>query len=164
MQYLPGGRPRLWKIVLPSFALLLVLAIACGSAAAPAEPRSAADPAPQDAVSTGSSGAAPTAAPTPASPVEVASTEVHPGKLTWMVGSFANERMTYCLAGGGGHDYGRQIHAFLIDSGVENGARVLQPGVATDWGVAEDGKTWTLTIRDGVKFQDGKELTIEDVL
>jgi peptide/nickel transport system substrate-binding protein len=164
MQYLPGGRPRLWKIVLPSFALLLVLAIACGSAAAPAEPRSAADPAPQDAVSTGSSGAAPTAAPTPASPVEVASTEVHPGKLTWMVGSFANERMTYCLAGGGGHDYGRQIHAFLIDSGVENGARVLQPGVATDWGVSDDGKTWTMTIRDGVKFQDGKELTVEDVL
>jgi peptide/nickel transport system substrate-binding protein len=161
MRYLFNGQPRPWKIAAPVLLLLLALAIACGSAAAPAEPPSAADPAPQETVS---SGAAPTAAPTPAAPAEVASTEVHPGKLTWMVGSFANERMTYCLAGGGGHDYGRQIHAFLIDSGVENGARVLQPGVATDWGVSDDGKTWTMTIREGVKFQDGKEVTVEDVL
>jgi hypothetical protein len=63
------------------------------------------------------------------------STEVHPGKVTWMVGSFANERMTYCLAGGGGHDYGRQIHAFLIDSQLEGGARVLTPGIAEKWEV-----------------------------
>jgi ABC-type transport system substrate-binding protein len=72
--------------------------------------------------------------------------------------------MTYCLAGGGGHDYGRQIHGFLIDSGVENGARVLQPGIATEWAVSPDGKTWTMKIREGVKFQDGSEVTIDDVV
>jgi hypothetical protein len=132
MRYFLEFSSRPWRITFPVFALLLVLAVACGAAAP--EPQSPADPAPQEPTDTSSSGVAPTAAPTAAPPAAVASTEVHPGKLTWMVGSFANERMTYCLAGGGGHDYGRQIHAFLIESGVENGARVLQPGVATDWG------------------------------
>jgi ABC-type transport system substrate-binding protein len=171
MQYLLArildGRPSPWGIVAPLSAVLLVLAVACG-AAAPAEPQSASDAVPPGASgaeqNTAGSGAAPTAAPTPASPAAVASTEVHPGKLTWMVGSFANERMTYCLAGGGGHDYGRQIHAFLIESGMEDGARVLEPGIATNWEVSPDGKTWNVTIRDGVKFHDGSEVTIEDVL
>jgi peptide/nickel transport system substrate-binding protein len=168
MDYLLSCRLRLWKMAIPALALLLVLAVACGSAAAPAapaEPQSAADPAAQDTTpGAGSNEAAPTAVPAPASQGEMASSEVHPGQLTWMVGSFANERMTYCLAGGGGHDYGRQIHAFLIDSGVENGARVLQPGVATDWKVAPDRKTWTMNIREGVKFHDGSEMTIDDVV
>jgi peptide/nickel transport system substrate-binding protein len=162
MRYLLEFSSRAGRMTFPVFTLLLVLAVACGAAAP--EPQSAADPAPQESADKSSNGVAPTAAPTAAPPAAVAPTEVHPGKLTWMVGSFANERMTYCLAGGGGHDYGRQIHAFLIDSGVENGARVLQPGVATDWGVSDDGKTWTMTIREGVKFHDSKEVTVEDVL
>jgi peptide/nickel transport system substrate-binding protein len=94
----------------------------------------------------------------------VATSDVNPGKVTYMVGSFANERMTYCLAGGGGHDYGRQLHGFLIESSVADGARVLEPGIATDWKVTPDGKTWTITIRDGVKFHDGQELDVDDVV
>ena len=70
----------------------------------------------------------------------VASPEVNPGKVTWMVGSFSNERMHYCLAGGGGHDYGRQLHAFVISSDVKDGARVLIPGVASDWELSADGQ------------------------
>ena len=161
MQYLLRFSLRPWRITLPMFVLLLVLAVACGSAA---EPQTPADPAPQEPAATSGTGAAPTAAPTPASPSAVASTEVHPGKLTWMVGSFANERMAYCLAGGGGHEYGRLIHSFLISSGVQDGTRVLQPGIATKWEVSPDGKSWTVSIRDGVKFHDGSELTAEDVL
>lgn len=172
MQYLLARilsyRPRPGRMILPAFALLLALAVACGSAAAPVEPQGATDAVPQadgaGSQDTAGSGGAPTAVPTPASPAEVASTEVHPGKVTWLVGSFANERMTYCLAGGGGHDYGRQIHAFLISTGVQDGAKVLVPGVATKWESSPDGRTWTLTIRDGVKFHDGSELTAEDVL
>jgi peptide/nickel transport system substrate-binding protein len=37
------------------------------------------------------------------------------------------------------------------------------PGIATDWSVSSDGLTWTVTIRDGVKFHDGSDLTAEDV-
>jgi hypothetical protein len=75
MQYLCEFSSRPWRVALPVFVLLLVLAIACGSAA---EPRITADPAPQEPTATGSTGATPTAAPTPASPLAVASTEVHP--------------------------------------------------------------------------------------
>ena len=37
------------------------------------------------------------------------------------------------------------------------------PGLATDWTVSPDGKTWTFTIRSGVKWQDGEPLTARDV-
>lgn len=38
-----------------------------------------------------------------------------------------------------------------------------QPQLATEWSVSEDGKTIAFTIREGVKFHDGSELTAEDV-
>jgi peptide/nickel transport system substrate-binding protein len=37
------------------------------------------------------------------------------------------------------------------------------PGLATDWVVSDDGKTWTFTIRSGAKWQDGVPLTARDV-
>ena len=37
------------------------------------------------------------------------------------------------------------------------------PGLATDWTVTPDGKTWTFTIRSGVKWHDGQPLTAADV-
>jgi ABC-type transport system substrate-binding protein len=39
----------------------------------------------------------------------------------------------------------------------------LTPGLATDWVVADDDKTWTVTLRQGVKWHDGVEFTAEDV-
>ncbi len=40
----------------------------------------------------------------------------------------------------------------------------LVADLATDTGkVSEDGKTWTFTLKDGVKWQDGKDVTAEDV-
>jgi len=40
----------------------------------------------------------------------------------------------------------------------------LKPGLATDWEVADDQKTWTVTLRQGVKFHDGVEFTADDVV
>src|SRR5882724_9357235 len=39
----------------------------------------------------------------------------------------------------------------------------LKPGLATDWKVADDGLSVTLTLRDGIKFSDGSPITPEDV-
>jgi peptide/nickel transport system substrate-binding protein len=52
------------------------------------------------------------------------------------------------------------LHGFLI---ATNEKTELLPGIATDWQVSEDGLTWTFTIREGVKFHDGSDLTAEDV-
>jgi peptide/nickel transport system substrate-binding protein len=40
----------------------------------------------------------------------------------------------------------------------------LCPHLATDWTVSADGLTYTLTIRDGVMFHDGTEMTVDDVV
>jgi peptide/nickel transport system substrate-binding protein len=80
-----------------------------------------------------------------------------------MVGDLANERFDYIHEGGGpgAHGYGRLLHAFLIST---NEKTEFIPGVATQWGLSDDGLTWTFTIRKGVKFHDGSELTPEDAL
>jgi len=39
----------------------------------------------------------------------------------------------------------------------------LKPAVASDYSISEDGKVYTFTLRDGIKFHDGTEVTAEDV-
>lgn len=38
------------------------------------------------------------------------------------------------------------------------------PWLATDWQLSTDGLTWTFTLREGVRWQDGEALTAEDVV
>jgi peptide/nickel transport system substrate-binding protein len=40
----------------------------------------------------------------------------------------------------------------------------LEPWLAESWSLAGDGISYTLTLRDGIKFSDGQPLTTEDVL
>jgi len=40
----------------------------------------------------------------------------------------------------------------------------LEPWLAEGWKIAADGVTYTLTLRDGIKFSDGHPLTADDVL
>lgn len=39
----------------------------------------------------------------------------------------------------------------------------IEPLLATSWDVSADGKTWTFTLRDGVKLHDGSPLTSQAV-
>ena len=39
----------------------------------------------------------------------------------------------------------------------------LEPGMAEKWEVSKDGLTYTFYLRDGLKFSDGKPVTMEDV-
>ena len=45
----------------------------------------------------------------------------------------------------------------------KNDPNSFVPMLATKWDVSSDGMTYTFTIRKGVKFQDGQDLTPEDV-
>jgi peptide/nickel transport system substrate-binding protein len=140
--------------------IIMVLAVACGGAPAAPDPATAPAVEPTAAPGVGET-SQPTAAPqAAASPSEV---EVNPGKVTVMVGDLANERFDYIHEGGGpgAHGYGRLLHAFLIST---NEKTEFIPGVASQWGLSDNGLTWTFTIRKGVKFHDGSEVTPEDAL
>lgn len=39
-----------------------------------------------------------------------------------------------------------------------------EPWLAEDFEVSEDGRTWTIAIRDGIRWHDGRPLTAEDVV
>ncbi|MCY4366156.1 MAG: ABC transporter substrate-binding protein [Chloroflexi bacterium] len=45
----------------------------------------------------------------------------------------------------------------------QNPDGTLTPGFATKWEVSEDQLTWTFTIREGMKFHNGDDITPEDV-
>jgi ABC-type transport system substrate-binding protein len=88
--------------------------------------------------------------------------EVNPGKVTWMTAAWGNERFDPALAPGGDpNQYGRLITGYLIE--ISDDFELI-PGMATDWALSSDGLTWTVTLRDGVKFHDGTEVTTDDVL
>jgi len=138
--------------------MLVLVGVACGSAAAP-------ETTAPDTSASASSGAVPTAVAQPAAPSEsMDDVKVSPETVTVMIGSIGNERFDYAFSRGTGHDVARTLHAFLISSAVEDGSRGFTPGIATKWEVSSDGLTWTLTIREGVKWHDGTDLTTEDVL
>jgi peptide/nickel transport system substrate-binding protein len=146
------------RIIFLVLALLLVLGVACGSAAQPAP----ADVQPADPSGNQQPTLAPVAVATPTPVPEVAAEPekptVHPGKVTFMVGDWETGRMSplYLV----NHNYGVIVHGFLVSTD-EN--RKLIPGIATKWEASADGKTWTFTIRDDVLFHDGRPLTAEDV-
>ena len=152
-----------WQILVPAVVLLLLLAVACGTAA-PATPVVMEKEVVvekeviKEVVVEKVVVATPTAAPPPAQ------VEVHPGEVTWMIASWGTERFDPGFNPGNSGEYGRLLHAFLVSSDVKDGARVIIPGIATQWGLSADGLTWDFTIRKGVKWHDGTELTPEDVL
>lgn len=60
---------------------------------------------------------------------------------------------------------GEHVHEPLIQSTLTTTTKDLkiENDLAVDYHVSEDGLTWTVTIRDDVKFTDGEPLTARDV-
>ncbi|MFI6727863.1 ABC transporter substrate-binding protein [Streptomyces atratus] len=71
------------------------------------------------------------------------------------------QRIYFTFNSSGALMFARGLTGYKIDM---KGATTLVGDLATDVGTASaDNKTWTFTLKDGLKWQDGSELTVEDV-
>ena len=93
---------------------------------------------------------------TPAPSMEM----VYSGQVTVMTNNFGSERFD-SVYGSAGKDI-KDIAGHLVSRDLIDGASVTVPGIASRWELSDDGLTTTFTIRRGVKFHDGSELTAED--
>jgi peptide/nickel transport system substrate-binding protein len=58
-----------------------------------------------------------------------------------------------------------QILENVYDTLVQPGPDLtMEPALATEWTVSEDQLTWTFTLREGVTFHNGSELTADDIV
>ena len=62
--------------------------------------------------------------------------------------------------GCGHQNYNPLVQSCLFKT---NGSGEFAPDLATDYSISEDGKTWTVNLRDDVKFSDNSTLNAEDV-
>jgi peptide/nickel transport system substrate-binding protein len=53
------------------------------------------------------------------------------------------------------------VYDYLVDIDVDNN---IEPRLATDWTISDDGLTYTFTLASGVTFHDGSPFTAEDVV
>ncbi len=53
------------------------------------------------------------------------------------------------------------VYDYLVDIDTESN---IQPRLATEWDISEDGLTYTFTLAEGVQFHDGTPLTANDVV
>ncbi len=59
--------------------------------------------------------------------------------------------------------YGRTIANQLFDGLVQyDGALAVRPSIAEAWTASRDGLIWTFTLKKGVKFHNGREVTADD--
>ncbi len=61
--------------------------------------------------------------------------------------------------------YASEVQSYIMEGLLTRNpdTREWEPALAKEWTISKDGKTFEFTLRDGVKFHDGKPLTIEDV-
>ena len=61
--------------------------------------------------------------------------------------------------------YGRAVVSQIFDGLVQFDANLKPiPALAEFWEASRDGRTWTFTLRRGVKFHHGREVTAHDVV
>jgi oligopeptide transport system substrate-binding protein len=61
--------------------------------------------------------------------------------------------------------YGRAVVSHIFDGLVQFDAHLNPlPALAEFWEASRDGRTWTFTLRQGVKFHHGREVTAHDVV
>ena len=94
--------------------------------------------------------AGPTPPPAPARPI-VAAMRAEPRSFNRFV---AGDRSTWTLT--------MLVHARLVQ--LNQQTQDIEPALATKWTLDSDGRTYTVTLREGVVFSDGMPFTADDVV
>lgn len=84
-----------------------------------------------------------------------------------LIASLRSEPATYNRYLPGGANAAVEVVTLLTQARLVRVNRVtdnVEPWLAEGWSLGADGVTYSLTIRDGIKFSDGRPLTIDDVL
>ncbi|HCB49853.1 MAG TPA: ABC transporter substrate-binding protein, partial [Chloroflexi bacterium] len=69
----------------------------------------------------------------------------HPARLSWVEGA----------------NIVRQINEYLTETGPDN---ITRPYLLDRWEASEDVLTWDLFLKEGITFNNGQELTADDVM
>jgi peptide/nickel transport system substrate-binding protein len=69
----------------------------------------------------------------------------HPARLSWIEGANAV----------------RLVNEYLTETGPDN---ITRPYLLDRWEASDDVQTWTLYLRQGIKFNNGDEMTADDVM
>ena len=149
-------KPRsLW---LTPLVVLIVVGVACGSAAEPAQQDATA---PEPAAT-----AAPVAKAEPkAAPDEKMLAEGKMGageKVTVLIADVQDKVWLPVLQGGSDLKYARMLYEDIFSGG--GGRGILIPGIAKDWVMSDDAATWTVTVNDNIPFHNGDILDVDDVI
>jgi ABC-type transport system substrate-binding protein len=61
--------------------------------------------------------------------------------------------------------YAQDVQAYVMDSLLDQNpdTREWEPSLAKEWTISKDGKVFEFTLREGLKWHDGKPVTAEDV-
>ena len=84
----------------------------------------------------------------------------HGGTLNWVVNPIPTSLIPLTTSAGGNSDIGPKVVEGLLTYGYD-----LQPKplLATAWSVSSDGLQYSFTLRQGVKWHDGRDFTSADV-
>jgi peptide/nickel transport system substrate-binding protein len=151
----------LFRKFVPIMSLVLIgvtVFAACGPAAAPTQPAGAATtPEAAAASSTVAAETTPTAAPQdPQATVKNPNTIV---EASIADAESLDPAWAYDVASG---EVIFNVYETLVFPKKDSTTEFV-PLLASKWDISSDGKTYTFTIRKGIKFQDGQDLTPEDV-
>ena len=81
-------------------------------------------------------------------------------ELRVAVSTFTGEKVDPINGGFGMHQYQAPMYDYLVTMSRD---RKPSPGIAENWSISPDGKTYTFNIRKGMKWHNGDPLTAEDV-